>query len=124
MAKAVYPKACIEFGLRRAQGPNGGLTASAFAFLGGFTGTSNIKASQIYGIPCVGSMSHAFITSFTNLTEVDNFQINGVDIKTRALAIRKELGWSTHEGELAAFLAYTKTFPNNFKALVDTYSTL
>jgi nicotinate phosphoribosyltransferase len=124
MAKAVYPKACLEFGLRRAQGPNGGLTASAFAFLGGFVGTSNIKASQLYRVPCVGSMSHAFITSFSDLSEVDNFEVNGVDIKARAIAIRKELGWKTHDGELTAFLAFAKTFPNNFKTLIDTYSTL
>lgn len=98
MAKAVYPKSCLEFGLRRAQGPNGGLTASAYAFLGGFTGTSNIKASQIFMIPCIGSMSHAFITSFTDLDEVDDFEINGVNIKERSIEIRQELGWSTHDG--------------------------
>ena len=65
MAKAIYPKSCVEFGIRRAQGPDGGLSASAYAFLGGFEGTSNMKASQIYQMRCLGTMSHAFITSFT-----------------------------------------------------------
>lgn len=87
-------------------------------------GTSNIKASQLFSIPCVGSMSHAFITSFSSLEDVKSFEVNRVDIKARAIEIRKELGWKTHDGELAAFLGFAKTFPNNFKPLIDTYSTL
>lgn len=124
MCKAVHPKSCLEFGLRRAQGPNGGLSASAYAYLGGFSGTSNVKASQLYKIPSIGSMSHAFITSFTSLKEVEDFNFNGVDIPARALEIRKELGWKTHDGELASFLGFAKAFPHNFKTLVDTYNTL
>lgn len=124
MARAVAPKKCIEFGIRRAQGPDGGLTASAYAFLGGFAGTSNMKASQIYGIPCYGTMSHAFITSFTSLEQVSPFQLNGVDVVQRTLEVRDAFGWKTHDGELAAFLAYVKCFSGNFKALIDTYDTL
>ena len=68
MAKAVHPKGCIEFGLRRAQGPNGGLSASIYSYLGGFIGTSNVRIAEKEGIPCYGTMSHAFITSFANLS--------------------------------------------------------
>jgi nicotinate phosphoribosyltransferase len=34
------------------------------------------------------------------------------------------LGLNTHDGELASFLAFAKSFPNNFKTLIDTYNTL
>lgn len=124
MAKAIYPKKCVEFGIRRAQGPDGGFSASSYAFLGGFEGTSNMKASQIYNLPCMGTMSHAFITSFVSLEEIDEFEINNIPIKKRSLEIRKQLNFETHDGELAAFLAYAKAFSNNFKTLIDTYSTL
>lgn len=85
MAKAISPKKCIEFGIRRAQGPDGGFSASAYAFLGGFSGTSNVKAAQVYKIPCFGTMSHAFITSFTTIEQLNGVIINGVDLVQRAL---------------------------------------
>jgi nicotinic acid phosphoribosyltransferase len=40
------------------------------------------------------------------------------------LAIRAEYRWKTHDGELASFLSYAKSFSHNFKTLIDTYSTL
>jgi nicotinate phosphoribosyltransferase len=56
--------AVLEFGLRRAQGIDGGLSASRAAYVGGVAATSNVEAGMRYGIPVRGTHAHAWVMAF------------------------------------------------------------
>ncbi|XP_021544183.1 nicotinate phosphoribosyltransferase isoform X3 [Neomonachus schauinslandi] len=129
-------KRLLEMGLRRAQGPDGGLTASTYSYLGGFDGSSNVLAGQLRGVPLAGTLAHSFITSFLG-TEVPPdpmlapaaSQGPRVDLAACAEAwldrVCAHLGLGVqepHRGERAAFVAYALAFPRAFQGLLDTYS--
>ncbi|ALW85178.1 nicotinate phosphoribosyltransferase [Hymenobacter sedentarius] len=59
----------LEFGLRRAQGFDGGLGASRAAYLGGADATSNLLAGQRYGIPVRGTHAHSWVQAFPDETQ-------------------------------------------------------
>jgi len=101
----------IEFGLRRAQGVDGGLTAARAAYVGGCAGTSNLQAGQQFGIPVSGTQAHSWIMFFENELEafkkyaqampnnciflVDTY--NSIDGIRHAIEIGSELRRQGHE---------------------------
>ena len=54
----------MEFGLRRAQGPDAGLYGARAAVIGGCAGTSNVLAGQMFNVPVLGTHAHSWIMSF------------------------------------------------------------
>ncbi|KAJ6805520.1 nicotinate phosphoribosyltransferase 1-like isoform X2 [Iris pallida] len=133
-------KSLLEFGLRRAQGPDGGISASRYCYMGGFDATSNVAAGRLFGIPLRGTHSHAFVSSFMSLDEIVDKTLQSYDgsstcedfvslVQTwlnrikRTNSLHGAFG-ETNQSELAAFTSYALALPNNFLALVDTYDVM
>jgi nicotinate phosphoribosyltransferase len=152
MVMRAKPAPCIEFGLRRAQGPDGACSASKYSYVGGFVATSNVQAGKMFGIPISGTHAHSFVQSFASLEEVggcqlfhkptgtmkpflpevlrhrnahddDNVNVNDDNDKLHLQQIQQASN-TTNDGELAAFCAYACAFPDSCLCLIDTYDTL
>ena len=59
----------VDFGLRRAHGPDAAIGAARASFIGGATGTSNTLAGKLLGIPIRGTIAHSWIESFPSELE-------------------------------------------------------
>ncbi len=62
----------LEFGLRRAQGPDAGIYGARAAIIGGCSSTSNVMTGELFGIPAKGTHAHSWVMSFPN--ELDAFR--------------------------------------------------
>lgn len=123
-------KKLLEFGLRRAQGTDGAVSASRYSYIGGFDSTSNVLAGMLYDIPLSGTHAHSFVQAYRNIDEIKQPCIKGIDgreydLVNMVMSIRDELHYTgTNTGELTAFIAYALSYPESFMALVDTYDTI
>ncbi|KAG6401247.1 hypothetical protein SASPL_138097 [Salvia splendens] len=133
-------KLLLEFGLRRAHGPDGGIGASKYCYMGGFDATSNVAAGKLFGIPLRGTHSHAFVSSFMSPDEITEKSLHSSDgshvcedfvgsaqawlNKLKRSNLLGGIFGETNQSELAAFASYALAFPNNFLALVDTYDVM
>jgi nicotinate phosphoribosyltransferase len=66
---AASGRGVVEFGSRRAHGPEAGLLAARAAFIGGCVGTSNVEAGQSFGLPIFGTLAHSFIMAYEDELE-------------------------------------------------------
>jgi nicotinate phosphoribosyltransferase len=64
MTEAAAGRPVVEFGSRRAHGPEAGLLAARAAYLAGCESTSNVEAGRRFGIPVSGTMAHSWVTAF------------------------------------------------------------
>jgi nicotinate phosphoribosyltransferase len=72
IVKAADGDSVLEFGMRRAQGLDGSITAARSAYIGGCHATSNVKAGQLYGIPVKGTHAHSWVMCFGD--ELESFR--------------------------------------------------
>jgi nicotinate phosphoribosyltransferase len=66
---AAGAKTVVEFGLRRAQGPDAGIYGARASIIGGCKGTSNVLAGQMFRIDVKGTHSHSWVMSYPSELE-------------------------------------------------------
>jgi nicotinate phosphoribosyltransferase len=69
VVRAAAGKAVLEFGARRAQGPEAGVRAARAAYVAGCSATSNVLAGMLYGIPLAGTAAHSWTQAFPSERE-------------------------------------------------------
>jgi nicotinate phosphoribosyltransferase len=66
IVQAAAGRGVVEFGSRRAHGPQAGVLAARAAYIGGCIGTSNVEAGMRYAIPTFGTLAHSFVMAFAD----------------------------------------------------------
>lgn len=77
--------AVLEFGLRRAQGPDAGVFGARAAIIGGCAATSNVLAGQLFDIPIRGTHAHSWVMSFDD--ELTSFRAYAKQYKTSCMLL-------------------------------------
>ena len=108
VTEAAQGRNVVEFGTRRAHGPESGVLAARAAYVGGCVGTSNVEAGMRYGVPEFGTLAHSFIMAFgAGIPAREGFARNG-----------------PLDDEAESFSEFERIFPEHSTLLVDTYDTL
>ncbi|MDF1617731.1 nicotinate phosphoribosyltransferase [Petrocella sp. FN5] len=66
----------VEFGLRRAQGPDAGIYGARAAVIGGCDATSNVLAGKMFDIPVKGTLAHSWVMNFNSEIEAFRLYVN------------------------------------------------
>jgi nicotinate phosphoribosyltransferase len=114
---AARGRGVLEFGTRRAHGPESGVLAARAAFIGGCRGTSNVAAGHRFGIPTFGTQAHSWVMAHENEEEafrqfldifptnavllLDTYEVSAAVEKIIAMG-RKPHGVRLDSGDLAA----------------------
>lgn len=69
VVEAAQGRSVVEFGTRRAHGPEAGVLAARAAFIGGCIGTSNVEAGRRFGLPTYGTVAHSFVMAYEDEAE-------------------------------------------------------
>jgi nicotinate phosphoribosyltransferase len=64
LVEASGGRTVVEFGTRRAHGPEAGILAARASYIGGCAGTSNVEAGYRFGIPVFGTAAHSWVQAF------------------------------------------------------------
>lgn len=85
ICRAAEGDSVMEFGLRRAQGPDAGIYGARAAVIGGCGSTSDVLSGQMFSIPLAGTMAHSWVMNFPS--ELEAFQAYADAFPTNCLLL-------------------------------------